>query len=148
MWEEVSRLASGEGLTVLLTTHYLEEADHLARRVAIVDRGRVVVEGTPEQLKSELRGDALHLELAEISSEERMREVLSGLDEIEEIRVEAHSLHIRAQQGATAIPSMLTALESKGMRVLSVRISRPSLDDVYLRHTGRSFSQADQGAPR
>jgi ABC-2 type transport system ATP-binding protein len=148
MWEEVSRLASGEGLTVLLTTHYLEEADHLARRVAIVDRGRVVVEGTPEHLKSELHGDALHIELLEIPSEEHVRDVLSGLSGIGEIRIEVHSLHVRAQQGATAIPSMLTALETRGMRVRSVSVNRPSLDDVYLRHTGRSFNQADQGAPR
>ena len=62
MWEEISRL-TGEGLTVLLTTHYLEEADRLASRLAIVDRGRVVAEGTPDELKRELRGDAIHVEL-------------------------------------------------------------------------------------
>ena len=63
MWQEIARLAGGEGMTVLLTTHYLEEADRLASRLAIVDRGRVVTSGTPDELKGELRGDAVHVEL-------------------------------------------------------------------------------------
>src|SRR5204863_7422886 len=63
MWEEISSLATDQGLTILLTTHYLEEADRLARRLAIVDRGRIVAEGTPEGLKAELRGDAIQIEL-------------------------------------------------------------------------------------
>ena len=147
MWDEVSHLAA-EGLTVLLTTHYLEEADRLARRVAIVDRGKVVVEGTPEQLKGELFGDAVHIDLAESANEARVREILSRLEGISEVRVEGLSVHARAQHGATAVPGMLGALESQGLRVASVRVSRPSLDDVYLRHTGRSFSQAEQQAEK
>jgi ABC-2 type transport system ATP-binding protein len=145
MWDEVSRLAA-EGLTVLLTTHYLEEADRLARRVAIVDRGRVVVEGTPEHLKGELFGDAVHIDLVEPAPEQRVREILSRLDGISEIAVVGSSIRARAQQGATAVPTMLGALETQSLRVASVRVSRPSLDDVYLRHTGRSFSQAEQQA--
>ena len=147
MWDEVSHLAA-EGLTVFLTTHCLEEADRLARRVAIVDRGKVVVEGTPEQLKGKLFGDAVHVDLAESANEARVREILSRLDGISEIRVEGLSVHARAQHGATAVPGMLGALESQGLRVASVRVSRPSLDDVYLRHTGRSFSQAEQQAEK
>jgi ABC-2 type transport system ATP-binding protein len=145
LWDEVSRLAA-EGLTVLLTTHYLEEADRLAKRVAIVDRGKVVVEGEPEKLKGELFGDAVHIDLVNAASESQVREILSRLEGISEIAVEGPAIRARAPQGATAVPSMLGALETQGLRVASVRVSRPSLDDVYLRHTGRSFSEAEQQA--
>lgn len=144
LWEDILRLANEDGITVLLTTHYLEEADQLARRLAIVDRGKLVVEGTPDQLKGELLGDAIHIEFASAEAESRVREALDRLDGLSEIVVEGHSLHARAAQGATAVPGMLAALESNGLKVASVKVARPSLDDVYLRYTGRTFSEADQ----
>jgi ABC-2 type transport system ATP-binding protein len=144
LWDDISRLANEDGITVLLTTHYLEEADQLAGRLAIVDRGKLVVEGTPDQLKGELLGDAIHIEFTHLEVENRVREALDRLDGLSEIVVEGHSLHARAAQGATAVPGMLTALESKGLKVASVKVARPSLDDVYLRYTGRTFNEADQ----
>jgi ABC-2 type transport system ATP-binding protein len=148
LWEDISRLANEDGITVLLTTHYLEEADQLARRLAIVDRGKLVVEGTPDQLKGELLGDAIHIEFAHPEVESRVREALNPLDGLSEILAEGHSLRARAAQGATAVPGMLAALESAGMKVASVKVARPSLDDVYLRYTGRTFSEADQPDPK
>jgi ABC-2 type transport system ATP-binding protein len=142
MWREIERLA-GEGLTVLLTTHYLEEADRLAARVAIVDRGRIVVEGAPEELKGELRGDAIHIELAEAEANGRAGGALERLDGIREVTLEGRMLRARADRGATAVPGALAALEAAGVPVASVTVSRPSLDDVYLRHTGRTYSEAD-----
>jgi ABC-2 type transport system ATP-binding protein len=144
LWEDISRLSKEDGITVLLTTHYLEEADQLAGRLAIVDRGKLVVEGTPDQLKGELMGDAIHIEFAHSEAEESVLEALSRLDGIGEVVVEGNSLHARAQQGATAVPGMLAALESNGLKVASVKVARPSLDDVYLRYTGRTFSEAEQ----
>ena len=144
LWEDISRLANDDGITVLLTTHYLEEADQLARRLAIVDRGKMVVEGTPDQLKGELLGDAIHIEFASAEAEINVRGALNLLDGLSEIVVDGHSLHARAAQGATAVPGMLAALESKGLKVASVKVARPSLDDVYLHYTGRTFSEADQ----
>ncbi len=144
LWYHIASLASA-GLTVLLTTHYLEEADRLARRVAIIDRGRVVVEGTPDQLKAELRGDSVRVELAEAPAEEAVRRALAHLGEIHEINIEGTWLHARAAQGARAVPLVLSALESAGIHAESVKIARPSLDDVYLRHTGRTFQQAEGG---
>jgi ABC-2 type transport system ATP-binding protein len=91
MWDQIAALAAEQDKTVLLTTHYLEEADQLAAQVAIVDRGKVVTEGTPEELKSELRGDAVYVDL----------------------------------------------------EVSTVRVARPSLDDVYLRYAGRTFQEAE-----
>jgi ABC-2 type transport system ATP-binding protein len=148
LWEDILRLANEDGITVLLTTHYLEEADQLARRLAIVDRGKLVVEGTPDQLKGELLGDAIHIEFAHPESESHVREALYGLDGLSEILVDGNSLHARAAQGATAVPGMLVALESKGLKVASVKVARPSLDDVYLHYTGRTFSEADQSTPK
>jgi ABC-2 type transport system ATP-binding protein len=144
LWEDISRLANEDGITVLLTTHYLEEADQLARRLAIVDRGKLVVEGTPDQLKGELLGDAIHIEFGRPEAESHVREALAPLNGLSEILVDGHSLRARAAEGATAVPGMLVALESKGLKVASVKVARPSLDDVYLHYTGRTFSEADQ----
>jgi ABC-2 type transport system ATP-binding protein len=144
LWEEIARLAAAAGITILLTTHYLEEADRLAQRIAIVDQGSLVVEGTPEQLKSELFGDAVHVEFAVLETEANVLAALSRLDGIREVAMEGTGMRARADRGATAVPAILAALESAGIRAASVRVARPSLDDVYLRHTGRSFSEADR----
>ncbi len=141
MWEEISRL-TGEGLTVLLTTHYLEEADRLAARLAIVDRGRVVAEGTPDELKRELRGDAIHVEL-EGWTDGAVGHALEQVEAVREVVVNGSALHARADDGARAVPAVLAALEARGVPVASVTVARPSLDDVYLRHAGRTFSSAE-----
>jgi ABC-2 type transport system ATP-binding protein len=148
MWEELERLAGAERLTILLTTHYLEEADRLAQRVAIVSRGRVVVEGRPEDLKRELRGDAVTVELADAHAE-RAIPVVNGLDDVHEVMAEGSRVHARVDQGARAVPGILAALDGAGIPARAVTVSRPSLDDVYLHHTGRDFRADDEaGGPR
>jgi ABC-2 type transport system ATP-binding protein len=144
MWDEIRRLASDEGLTILLTTHYLEEADRLAGRLAILDLGRVVTHGTPDGLKSELRGDAIALELRMGSMESAVRDVLAGVPGIDELRFDDRTVHLRVAAGATALPGVLSALDNRGIPVAAATVARPSLDDVYLRHTGRSFAAADR----
>ena len=148
LWKEIARLASEDGITVLLTTHYLEEADRLADRLAIVDRGRVVAEGTPDGLKGELSGDAVHVDLAEITDEAQVRALLAPVSAVREVTVAGRAVRARVDHGGPAVPAMISALEAGGARVASVRVTRPSLDDVYLRHTGRTFSEADEGAKR
>ena len=138
MWREIERLSRDEGLSILLTTHYLEEADRLASALAIVDRGRVVAGGAPEQLKAELRGDSIHVELA-FAANGAARAAVEPLPGIRELVIDGSSLHARADEGARAVPAVLGALEAGGIDVASVTVSRPSLDDVYLRHAGRSF---------
>jgi ABC-2 type transport system ATP-binding protein len=142
MWEEISALRE-DGVTILLTTHYLEEADRLADRVAIVDQGRIVVAGTSDELKGQLRGDSVHIDLAEPPGDGEVRKALADLDGIGEVVLGERTLRARAADGAAAVPVMLAALENQRVRVASVMVSRPSLDDVYLRHTGRSFDDAD-----
>jgi ABC-2 type transport system ATP-binding protein len=146
MWEEIGRLTAEQGLTILLTTHYLEEADALTDRLVIVDRGRIVAEGTAEELKGELKGDAIHVELGEPETNGRVRTALDPLAEVREVAVDGQTLRARSDDGARAVPIVLQALEANGVRVVSVTVSRPSLDDVYLRHTGRSFTAAESAA--
>ena len=143
MWEMISRLKQ-EGLTILLTTHYLEEADHLAAPLAIVDRGRVVAEGTPEELKAGLEGDAVQVELeGGVTANGNVTGALSEVGGLREVAVEGSILRARAGDGARAVPAVLAALDSKGVPVASVTVARPSLDDVYLRFAGRSFAAAE-----
>ncbi|MGE5292471.1 MAG: ATP-binding cassette domain-containing protein [Micromonosporaceae bacterium] len=147
MWDEIRRLSGAEGLTILLTTHYLEEADRLASRLAIVDRGRVVVSGTPDELKGELRGDAVHVELARPVAGDRVHAALERVPGIREIRVDGNHLSTRADDGAAAVPAVLAALDAAGLGVAAVTVARPSLDDVYLRHAGRRFADANESQP-
>jgi len=156
MWAEIARL-TGEGLTIVLTTHYLEEADRLAARVALIEGGRIVVEGSPEALKSELRGDALELDLAgdtepDPTAAGLLRDTLLGLDAVHEVRVAGRRLHARVADGAGALPAVFAAVAGTGLAVASATVARPSLDDVYLRHVGHRLAatggSASAHAPR
>jgi ABC-2 type transport system ATP-binding protein len=149
MWVEVERLAAQESLTILLTTHYLEEADRLAERVAIVSQGKVVVEGTPTALKADLRGELVTVDLAEADGHvEAALKVLHVVEGATELAAEGRQLRARVPNGAEAIPIILSALDEQGFPVASVSTSRPSLDDVYLHYTGRDFSTEDQEGKR
>ncbi len=143
MWHEIERLSVSEGLTILLTTHYLEEADQLASNLAIVDRGKVVSAGTPDELKGELRGDSVQVELA-AGAQDGALDALARVDGVHEVTLDGRTLRARVEHGGRAVPLVLQALESRGLDVESVAVSRPSLDDVYLRYTGREFSRADE----
>jgi ABC-2 type transport system ATP-binding protein len=145
MWEEVSRLAQAESLTILLTTHYLEEADQLADRLAIVSQGKVVVEGTPGELKAGLRGDAVQVEVENGAVDEAQR-VLASVGATPEQVLEGRTIVSRVENGGRALPGIISALETAGIPVASVSLSRPSLDDVYLHFTGREFASEDRAA--
>jgi ABC-2 type transport system ATP-binding protein len=144
LWAEVSRLAEAESLTILLTTHYLEEADQLADRLAIVSRGKVVVEGTPTALKAGLQGDAVHVEL-ENGAVAEAEVVLVGVGARPEQVLDGRTIVSRVENGGRALPGIISALEGAGIAVASVSLSRPSLDDVYLHFTGRDFTSEDRG---
>jgi ABC-2 type transport system ATP-binding protein len=142
MWIEVQRLAAQESLTILLTTHYLEEADRLAQRVAIVSRGQIVVEGDPSELKRSLRGELVTVEVVEGLAPAAVT-VVGSLPNTDETTSDERHVRTRVPNGAQAIPGVLAALDEAGIAVLSVTTSRPSLDDVYLHYTGRAFASEE-----
>jgi ABC-2 type transport system ATP-binding protein len=142
MWAEIERLSRQEGMTILLTTHYLEEADRLASQLAIVDRGRIVARGTPDALKSELLGDTIQIELADADGP-AARAALERVTDARDVVLDGGTLRARAHDGGATIPAVLAALESHGVRAAAVTLARPSLDDVYLRYAGRAFDRAD-----
>jgi len=153
MWAEIERMTGHERMTVLLTTHYLDEADRLAARVAIVDRGRVVVEGTPSELKDGLHGDTVVVELASPAvapspdgaapARAHLTQVV-GSAGLRDVVVDGAQVRGRAEVGSSALPGVLAALEGAGIPVASATVARPSLDDVYLRYTGRTYGAADR----
>jgi ABC-2 type transport system ATP-binding protein len=146
MWTEIDELVAQEDVTVLLTTHYLEEADHLADRLAIVDRGRLIVEGTPDELKSDLRGDTVHVELRSADATSTAAGLLTRLAGLRDIDADGRSIRARAEHGARAVPTIIAALDDAGVATASVTVARPSLDDVYLQHVGRSFAATEVAA--
>ena len=143
MWEELDVLAREELLTILLTTHYLEEADALTDRLAIVSRGRVVVEGNAEELKGSLQGEAVVVELVDGVVDDAAA-VVRALEGVREVTADGKQLRSRVADGARAVPPILAALDSRGIAVESVTMHRPSLDDVYLHYTGRDFRAEDE----
>ncbi|WP_431219870.1 ABC transporter ATP-binding protein [Leifsonia xyli] len=146
LWLELERMTAAENLTVLLTTHYLDEADRLADRLAIVDHGRVVAGGTPEELKNDLRGDAVIVELAGDADPFVGLAALRRVEALREVGGDGRTLRARADSGAATLPLALAALDAAGVAVASATVARPSLDDVYLRHTGRTFARAQESA--
>jgi ABC-2 type transport system ATP-binding protein len=149
LWAEIRRLATDDGVSVLLTTHYLDEADRLAHRLMIIDEGRVVVEGTPDQLKGRLRGDAINIQLSvDALLDDALRALSTQDGRLRDLTSLGRAVHARVDDGARAVPGVLAALDAAGVSVAAVTVSRPSLDDVYLSHTGRSFSAAPTGDSR
>ena len=135
MWSEVSRLARDEGVTVFLTTQYLEEADVLADRVGIIDRGRIVAEDTPEALKAEIGRPSVEATPAEPWQRAAVVEVLARFGE--EIPAQPGAVAVRLDRGDLA--DVVRALDAEGLKVSNLRLDEPSLNDVFLAKTGRSL---------
>lgn len=138
LWSEIGRLSEEERMTILLTTHYMEEADKLASQVAIIDHGRIVTQGTPERLKDELEGDTIQIRLTEPAAQ-AARFALEHVDGVADVTVEDELLRASARDGGAAIPAVLAALSAQGVEAAAVTVARPTLDDVYLRHAGHSL---------
>jgi len=134
LWDEIRRLRDG-GMTVFLTTHYLEEADALCDRLAIIDQGRIVVEGTPEQLKRQIAGDVVTLGV--IGDQQAALDLLQGLPFVREAERDDDVIRLYVERGETAMPAILRHLDGAGLELQTIALTRPSLDDVFLRQTGR-----------
>ena len=140
LWAEVSRLARDEGVTVFLTTQYLEEADVLADRVGIIDHGKIVAENTPENLKAEIGRPSVEATPAKEGQRDAVAKVLHHFGE--EIPAQPGAVSVRLDQGAGDLADVVRALDSEGLRVSNLRLDEPSLNDVFLEKTGRSLEGA------
>lgn len=139
LWEEVRKLRAS-GTTIFLTTHYLEEADALCDRLAIIDGGKIVAEGTPLQLKQQIAGDVITLNLGQDPQVlEQARELLQARPFVRETQQDRQMLQVYVENGEEALATVLLLLEQAGLNVQSIALARPSLDDVFLRQTGRSL---------
>ncbi len=143
LWEEVRKLRN-EGTTVFLTTHYLEEADALCDRLCIIDGGKIVAEGTPDNLKRQVSGDVVTIGLeAHNGALNKAEGLLQSQDYVREIQVDNDHLRLYVERGEQALPFILRTLDGAGLLLKTISLARPSLDDVFLRQTGRSLREVE-----
>jgi ABC-2 type transport system ATP-binding protein len=141
MWDEIRRLRS-EGMTIFLTTHYLDEADALCDRISIMDNGTVVAEGTPAELKREITDDVVTVGLRPAFTTEAVM-VLNAESFVNKLETESSgAVRLFVDDGATAIPLVLRALDQATIALTAIELHRPSLDDVFLTKTGRSLRES------
>jgi ABC-2 type transport system ATP-binding protein len=143
LWDHI-RALSERGTTVFLTTHYLEEADVLCDRLMIMDYGRIVAEGTPRALKQQVAGDAVVISLRDAAAE-LAGPVLAGEPYVRELAAEDGQVRLYVDDGGTALPQVIRLLDARGVGIRSISMSEPTLDDVFLRQTGRSLRDEGEG---
>jgi ABC-2 type transport system ATP-binding protein len=137
LWEHIRRIRGELGSTVFLTTHYLDEADALCDRIMVIDEGRIVAEGSPDQLKRRISGDVVTL--AVDGKADVAERLLTARPEVRESTVTDHTLRLTVERGEEALPGLLRALDAGGIGLTTIQLSRPTLDDVFLTLTGRSL---------
>jgi ABC-2 type transport system ATP-binding protein len=146
IWDEV-RALHAQGMTIFLTTHYMDEADGLCNRLAIIDHGQIVSQGSPETLKQEIAGDIISLGLDTRSDAvARVTSQLRDRPFVREIQPTAEGLQLYVSQGETVLPEVLRTLDADHIAIRTVTLARPTLDDVFLRRTGRSLRESNGNA--
>lgn len=153
IWSYLKRLNKEDGITIFLTTQYLEEADRLCDRLSIIDHGQIVAQGTPEEMKREISADAVSLTIAnggDVADSGHAiataKQVLSRIGGITEIIDSDNRLTVYGKNGAFMVPEIIRALDNAEVRISSINISSPTLDDVFLKHTGRRIRTEGQQA--
>ncbi|WP_040925834.1 daunorubicin resistance protein DrrA family ABC transporter ATP-binding protein [Saccharomonospora marina] len=145
LWDHIRRLRAEHGVTLFLTTHYLDEADSLCDRVLVIDNGLLVAEGTPDALKAKVSGDGVEIGVEEAHAA-AAAEIAAKLDGAHEVSTAQDLVRFRVPQGDTVAPELLRALDAAGIAMRSMRVHRPTLDDVFLTLTGRSLRDAEEVA--
>jgi ABC-2 type transport system ATP-binding protein len=140
LWQHIRALRGEQGATVFLTTHYLDEADALCDRILIIDRGRIVAAGTPDELKRRISGDLVTFAVGG-ADVERVRALLVGQPGVREVAARAESVQVTVDRGDERALSLMRALDAAGVAVASMQIARPTLDDVFLTLTGHSLRE-------
>ena len=137
VWQEVRRLNRSRGMTIFLTTQYLEEADELADRIAIIDRGEIVAEGKPADLKAEVGGEAINVTFHDIDDVESAKSELHGM--VDRIQVDRQTLRLYLSNAAASVPKVVQKLQSAGIELETLTLTQPTLDDVFLKVTGQRY---------
>jgi ABC-2 type transport system ATP-binding protein len=140
-WDYIRKLKKEFGMTLFMTTHYLEEADALCDRVAIIDNGKIVVVGSPEELKHSLGGDVITLAIKEDAD---VSELIQKVENVKDIKKEDGSYRIKAELGEVTAPLIIEALRRKGYTVTRLSLTEPTLNEVYLEYTGRSMRDTEE----
>lgn len=140
VWTEVRRLNREKGMTIFLTTQYLEEADKLADRIAIIDRGVIAVEGSPEELKASLGGESINVTLYSRDDVNKAAEHLN--DMTDNIQIDRSTVRLYLPKAAEAVPAVVSRLQTLGLEMTSLTLTQPTLDDVFLKVTGQRFEQS------
>jgi daunorubicin resistance ABC transporter ATP-binding subunit len=148
LWKHLERLNKAEGLTIFLTTHYMEEADRLCDRLAIIDNGRLIAEGSPAGLKAHLGGDVVRLTFKEDGTpapqrQERAAALLRRLGLVRDVTPAEDGVSVIVEDGGAAVPELLRALGAAGLGVARLSLTSPTLDDVFLKHTGHTIRQEE-----
>jgi ABC-2 type transport system ATP-binding protein len=144
IWEYIRRMNREEGVTIILTTHYMEEADYLAKRVAIIDRGRIVAMGTPSGLKDVLGGDVITLDLDGTGSS--FIPLLGGIPWVKGAKEQNGEITVTVEAGERRVPELVSIAHDHGIHVNSVLLRKPSLEDVFIHFTGRSIREREVSA--
>lgn len=147
LWSYIRKLNEELGLTILLTTHYLEEADKLSHRVAIINKGRIETIGNPEDLKNSISGDVVSLQFDTNIDKQAVRNLFHAEEFVKDTLWEEHKLHLYVNNGAASIPRLIELCNANQSEVLNVSYSHPTLDDVFIKYTGSSIdaNQEDSG---
>ena len=141
LWDHIRTLRGESGTTVLLTTHYLEEADALCDRIFVIDHGRIVASGSPDELKRRIAGDVVTVEV--FGDQDLAKSALAGLAQVREVAVTELTVRLVVSSGEHAVIDVMRALDAAGVPVRSIQVARPSLDDVFFAVTGRSLRDGD-----
>jgi ABC-2 type transport system ATP-binding protein len=140
-WEYIKRLKREYGMTIFMTTHYLEEADTLCDRIAIIDHGKIIVTGTPSELKDSLGGDIITIAIREDAD---VTEIIKSVEDVKEVRREDGAYRIKAAKGEVTAPKIIEALRSRGFTVTRLSLTEPTLNEVYLEYTGRAIRDTEE----
>lgn len=144
IWRYIKKLNKEKGITIVLTTHYMDEADSVCSRIAIIDRGKIIASGGPKQLKNELGGDVVSIKC---KNAEECRKRLEGFGWVKEAVKHDGFVNVRVEKGEEKIPKILAFAGRKGINVESVSLRKPSLDDVFIHYTGRTIRE-EEADPR
>jgi ABC-2 type transport system ATP-binding protein len=137
IWDYIRKLNEEEGVTIFLTTHYMDEADELCNRIAIIDHGRIVAMDTPDGLKASMGGDVVHLRIPEC--DEACMDALKDIPGVSSVKPQENGLILGVDEGASTIPRIIDVATSRDLQIDSVTLKVPTLEDVFIRKTGRTL---------